>query len=266
MTINEALKFAKIRVNSDFVAREIIKFCENFTNESLVLNLNAKLSDFDKFSHAVERFAGGIPLEYITNKAEFFGLDFFVDERVLIPRFETEILVKKVLNIASNFKNPKICEIGTGSGIISICLRKNLRGAKIIATDISQNAIEVAKINAKKHGAKIEFKHTSLMDAVEGEFDIIVSNPPYIANSYELDARVLNEPKIALFGGEVGNEILEKIVQIAKTRAKFLACEMGYDQKESMEKILQNANFHAIFYKDLAGFDRGFSAKNRNLV
>ena len=264
MTINEALKFAKTRVGSDFVAREIIKFCENFTNESLILNLNATISDFEKFSHAVERFAKGVPLEYITNKAEFFGLEFFVDERVLIPRFETEILVKKVLNIASNFKNPKICEIGTGSGIISICLRKNLRGSHIIATDISSGAIEVAKFNAKKHGAKIEFIECSLMDGVAGEFDIIVSNPPYIANSYELDARVLNEPKVALFGGERGDEILEKIVQIAKTRAKFLACEMGYDQKAPMSEILQNAGFKAVFYKDLAGFDRGFSAKNIN--
>ena len=122
----------------------------------------------------------------------------------------------------------------------------------------------MAKINAKKHGAKIEFRHTSLMDGVEGEFDIIVSNPPYIANSYELDARVLNEPKVALFGGERGDEILEKIVQIAKTRAKFLACEMGYDQKAPMSEILQNACFKAVFYKDLAGFDRGFSAKNIN--
>ena len=264
MKINEALKFAKTRVGSDFVAREIIKFCENFTNESLILNLNATISDFEKFSHAVERFAKGVPLEYITNKAEFFGLEFFVDERVLIPRFETEILVKKVLNIASNFKNPKICEIGTGSGIISICLRKNLRGSHIIATDISSGAIEVAKFNAKKHGAKIEFIECSLMDGVVGEFDIIVSNPPYIANSYELDARVLNEPKVALFGGERGDEILEKIVQIAKTRAKFLACEMGYDQKAPMSEILQNAGFKAVFYKDLAGFDRGFSAKNIN--
>lgn len=264
MRIFEALKFAKNIIDSEFVAREILKHCENLTNELLILKINNEVENFDKFNKMLHSFANGTPLEYILNNAEFLNLEFYVDERVLIPRFETEILVNKAIKIASNFKNPKICEIGTGSGIISICLKKYIPNADIIATDISSDAINVAKINALKHGVDIEFINTSLMEGIEGYFDLIVSNPPYIAKSYELDKYVLNEPKLALFGGEKGDELLEKIVQIAKHKTHFLACEMGYDQKESLTKILKNAGFNAIFYQDLAGFDRGFSAKNLN--
>ena len=265
MTLFEALKFAKEQTQSDFVAREILKFSQNLSDERLILNFQSKIDDFDKFKNLIYRFKNGTPLEYILQKAEFLNLEFYVDERALIPRFETEILVKKAINIASNLKNPKICEIGTGSGIISVCLKKELKNADILAIDISDDALEVAKINAKKHNVDINFLQTSLLDGVSQNFDLIVSNPPYIAKSYALDNYVLSEPKIALFGGEKGDEILEKIINLAKTKTRFLACEMGYDQKQSLSAILENTGFEAIFYKDLAGFDRGFCARNLNL-
>ena len=159
---------------------------------------------------------------------------------------------------------PRICEIGTGSGIIAICLKKLLPSCRIAASDISADALEVARANAASLGADVEFVHCAYADEIAGEFDLIVSNPPYIANSYALDARVLQEPKRALFGGERGDEILKRIVLIAARRAKFLACEMGYDQKQSLSTFLREQGFGAEFYKDLAQFDRGFVARNLN--
>lgn len=254
MKITEIL--AKYRGEfSSYEIRELVKFSENLSDEELIFRLNSHIN-LDKFEPLLEKLRANTPLEYITNRAQFLGSEFFVDERVLIPRFESEILVEKVIQIARNFENLRICEIGVGSGIISISLKIALKNARIIATDLSKEALEVARINAKNLGVEIEFVNTNLMDFVSGNFDIIISNPPYIKNSYKLDEMVLKEPKMALFGGDRGDEILQKIIEIAKTRTKFLACEIGYDQREFLASSLRE--YEHEFYKDLAGFDRGF--------
>lgn len=262
MKIAKALQIAQNRLNSKNAPRELLKFSQNFSDNELILNLSTELLETSKFWEFVSEFENGKPLEYITNQAEFFDLKFYVDENVLIPRFETEILVSKTLEIARNFTAPKILEIGVGSGIISICLKKNLKNAKILAVDISENALKIAAKNAKTHNVEIEFKISNLLENVSENFDIIVSNPPYIAKNYPLDKFVLNEPKIALFGGDKGSEILENLIFQSQNRCKFLCCEMGYDQREILSVVLKNANFRAEFYKDLAGFDRGFVAEN----
>ena len=181
----------------------------------------------------------------------------------MIPRPETEILVDKVLEIASLYKAPKIAEIGTGSGIISIMLALKTN-AKIVATDINEKALKLAKKNALKFNVseKIDFVKCSYIDEISGDIDILVSNPPYIARDYKLDKFVINEPHEALFGGEVGDEILKNIILIARNRdIKNIACEMGYDQRASMEMALKFNGYKSAFYKDLAGFDRGFCAR-----
>ena len=122
----------------------------------------------------------------------------------------------------------------------------------------------LAKKNADKFdvGGRIKFLNCSYVDEILEDIDILVSNPPYIARSYKLSKFVLNEPESALFGGEVGDEILKDIILIAKDRnIKNIACEMGYDQKASMRKFLEANGFEYSFYKDLAGLDRGFCAK-----
>lgn len=261
MKIIEALNFAKKDLESDYLAREILKFTQNLDNMSLVLNFEKDLQNSEFFLEIIDKIKSGIPFEYISKKATFLDFEFYVDERVLIPRFETEILVEKVCEIAKDIKNPKILEIGVGSGIISICLKKRFENAKIIATDISKYAIEVAKINANRLNADIEFFNCAYFDEILDDFDIIVSNPPYICNSYKLDKMVLCEPNIALFGGEVGDEVLKNIIHKSQNRCKYLCCEMGYDQKKSLEKELLECGYNGEFYKDLAGFDRGFVAK-----
>ena len=186
----------------------------------------------------------------------------------MIPRPETEILVEKSLEILSNLPAqkgpPLVAEIGAGSGIISICLALN-SNAKIIASDISDDALNLARENAAKFGVegRIEFVKCAYLDQIYGRFDLLVSNPPYIAQDYRLDKFVLNEPHEALFGGAKGDEILKNIVLLARNRGvKYIACEIGYDQRESMQSALKFNGFEAKFYQDLAGFDRGFVAQN----
>ena len=236
--------------------------------EWIFLNLNRELDNADGYFALAKRFANHEPLEYITGEAGFYGLTFNVKKGVLIPRPETEILVERSLEVLSNLPAqngpPLVAEIGAGSGIISICLALN-SNAKIIASDISDDALNLARQNAAKFGVedRIEFVKCSYLDQIYGRFDLLVSNPPYIARDYGLDKFVLNEPHEALFGGAKGDEILKNIVLLARNRGvKYLACEMGYDQRESMQNALKFNGFEAEFYKDLAGFDRGFVARN----
>ncbi len=204
------------------------------------------------------------PLEYILKETSFYSRDFYTDDRVLIPRPETEILVEKVASICKNMQNITIAEVGTGSGIISVMLAILLPSAQIIATDISEDTLKVAIINAKRYDVqdKIEFVRCNLLDDVNKKIDVLVSNPPYIKKDEKLDKNLSYEPRCALFGGEKGDEILKQIIDETIQRGiKILACEMGYDQKEKIENHLANYNLKAEFYKDLAGIDRGFTVK-----
>ena len=301
MKIKDALKID----GNSYAKRELISYLSGIKFDEIYANLECDFAHFDEFCKLLARFKNGEPLAYLTSRAEFFGLDFYVDESALIPREETEILVEKTAQIALNLmdnKEPnlneiiatnlrdkicdeirqnleisndqaqskkanqpiKICEIGCGSGIIAICLKLLLPSAQITALDISEKALILAQKNASKFATKITFLKSDLLSNIKKNFDIIVSNPPYIARDYSLDLSVLKEPHIALFGGEIGDEILKKIVNLSAKRAKFLCCEMGFDQKNSLDLELKKCDFAAKFYKDLAGFDRGFIAKNAN--
>ncbi|WP_314702533.1 peptide chain release factor N(5)-glutamine methyltransferase [Campylobacter rectus] len=277
MTVNDALKVAASHIasackisgaNPARVAKALLTSYLDVKIEWIFLNLTRELEDADGYFALAKRFANHEPLEYITGEAGFYGLSFNVKKGVLIPRPETEILVEKSLEILSNLparnEPPLVAEIGVGSGIISICLALN-SNAKIIASDISDDALNLARQNAAKFGVedRIEFVKCAYLDQICGQFDLLVSNPPYIAQDYRLDKFVLNEPHEALFGGAAGDEILKNIVLVAKNRGvKYLACEMGYDQKASLESMLEFSGFEAEFYRDLAGFDRGFVARN----
>ena len=254
MTVNDALKAAVSQIasackisgaNPVRVAKALLVRHLGVKIEWIFLNLNRELEDADGYFALAKRFANHEPLEYITGAAGFYGLIFNVKKGVLIPRPETEILVEKSLEILSNLPArkgpPLVAEIGVGSGIISICLALN-SNAKIIASDISDDALNLARQNAAKFGVedRIEFVKCAYLDQICGQFDLLVSNPPYIAQDYRLDKFVLNEPHEALFGGAAGDEILKNIVLVAKNRGvKYLACEMGYDQKASLESMLE---------------------------
>ena len=240
---------------------------------SIAQDLSAKYRSYCK------KRAAGIPLAHLTHNKEFYGLSFYVDERVLIPRPETEILVEETIALAKNGatnieREILICDVGTGSGCIAIALAKQLSHAEIIGVDISDGALEVAKINAEAHAVSgsISFEKSDLLEAVSGSPIIgIVANLPYIGRTenHMIDPEVANfEPHEALFGGETGLELLEKLFeQTAAARAcgklltlRWLAAEIGFRQRKSVSVLLKKyfPAAKAEWKKDLAGLDRVF--------
>jgi release factor glutamine methyltransferase len=231
------------------------------TDTYLIAHDDETLADEAGYFALVDRRVAHEPLQYITGVASFYSRDFVVREGVLVPRPETEILVDKTCELAREFDARTIAEIGSGSGVISVMLALLLPDAQLIATDISPAAVALSRENAAKFGVadRIDFRLSSYLDGV-GEVDIIVSNPPYIRADEELERQVLNEPHEALFGGREGDEVLKNIILLfQKRRAKALACEMGHDQRASIEAFLAQQNIkNYSFYKDLSGLDRGF--------
>lgn len=264
MTIKEALEEIS-KLSSPKEATILLSHILNCDTIYLILNEKKELKKLKKLDEILIKLKQNTPIEYITNKVSFYSQEFFIGEGALIPRPETEILIDEVLKVAKNFETPRIAEIGIGSGIISIILALNLPTAHCLATDISFEAIKIAKINMKKFEVenRIKIFHSSYLDGVAEDFDIIVSNPPYVANNFKLEKKLSHEPQNALFGGEIGDEILKNIIDLSYERkTKYLICEMGYDQKEKIENYLKNRDYEKLdFYKDLAGIDRGFILK-----
>lgn len=233
----------------------------------LHLNYNEEFTKEKELEVLVKKRATNYPIEYIINKASFYGEMFIVKPGVLIPRPETEILVENALEILKDKKEAvKVLEIGTGSGIISVMLAMLIENIKIIAVDINEKAIELAKENAIKHGVenKIEFRLSNLYENVnEDDIFMTISNPPYIANDYKLPTNVKYEPSNALFGGNIGDELLKDIIKDTNSKKiPYLLCEMGYDQKAPLENYFKEFNIDTYnFYKDYEKFDRGFTLK-----
>ena len=233
----------------------------------LHLNYNNEFLKEKELANLVKKRATNYPLEYIINKASFYGEMFIVKEGVLIPRPETEFLLENALEILKDKKETQtILEIGTGSGIISVMLALLVPNIKIIAVDINEKALALAKENAIKHNVqdKIEFRLSNLYENVnEDDIFLCISNPPYIANDYKLPTNVKYEPSNALFGGNIGDELLKDIIKDTNSKKiPYLLCEMGYDQKAPLENYFKEFNIDTYnFYKDYEKFDRGFTLK-----
>lgn len=209
----------------------------------------------------IARLQNDYPFEYLQGFAAFYSQDFFVCEGVLIPRPESEILVDLATKIAKENNLTKIAEIGSGSGIISICLAQNITNCQIISGDINSVATELSKKNQEKFSVlNVEFVKSDLFENLGDKIEFLVSNPPYIKNNFCLPKNVTFEPEDALFGGEIGDEILKQIIDGCwERKIPFLACEMGFDQKKQLGEYLEKFKTKNMeFYQDLAGFDRGF--------
>ncbi|RUM66133.1 MAG: peptide chain release factor N(5)-glutamine methyltransferase [Sulfurospirillum sp.] len=264
MRIKEALKEASSLIPLK-EAKIILSSLLEVDKLWLIMHEDESIKNEKLFFEMVQYVKNNHPVEYITKSVNFFSREFYIDYGALIPRPETEILVEKALALIEDKKITKIAEIGTGSGIISTILSLKSKDIKITATDISTDALKIAKTNAKKFNVldKIEFVNCSFLDGIDEDFQMIISNPPYIKNSFQLEKKLSYEPDIALFGGEKGDEIIKQIIELAIERnIKYLCCEMGYDQKESIKEYFKSKQINNVeFYKDLAGFDRGFIAK-----
>lgn len=229
----------------------------------LHINYNNRCECYDQLKKIVLKRATNYPLEYITSRVSFYGETFNINEKVLIPRPQTEILVQKAYDILKNINNPIMVEVGTGSGVISIILAKLIPHIKIVAVDINDDALQLALQNAKKFDVdkNIEFVKSDIFNDIDIlNFDMCISNPPYIKDTYNLPPNVKFEPSNALFGGKDGDELLKRIItNTYKHSIKYLCCEMGYDQKNSLSLYLKDFTTQSIeFYKDYEKFDRGF--------
>ncbi|WP_353662394.1 peptide chain release factor N(5)-glutamine methyltransferase [Hydrogenimonas sp. SS33] len=220
------------------------------------------VTDPEGYEALVVRRSRSEPIEYITGRVSFYDTWLEVGEGVLIARPETELLVDRAAEVIEKERVERLCEIGVGSGAVSIALARKFPGLKIVATDISEKALAYARRNIAAHGLqeRIETRHTDLMEGVDGPFEMVVSNPPYISEDYLLPHSVRYEPHNALVGGTRGDELLKKIILTAKERKiPHLLCEMGYDQREAIADFCREQGLETPhFYKDLAGLDRGF--------
>lgn len=233
------------------------------------LNLEKVLSQEEDnlFLKLINERLNNRPIAYIVGNREFMGLDFYVQEGVLIPRPDTEILVEEVIEIGKNKDEIEILDIGTGSGAITVSLAKYLDNANLTSVDISEIALEVGKKNAISNNVdnKIEFIKSNLFTEIDKnkKFDIIVSNPPYIRKKdvETLESQVKDfEPYTALEGGEDGLDFYRKITEQAKLYLKengVLAYEVGHDQSEDVSKLMEINGYTNIYTKkDLQGIDR----------
>ncbi len=230
----------------------------------LLTNQNSKIENIQRLLEWVDRRAKNEPFEYITNRVSFYSEEFYIAPGALIPRPETELLIDEVIkNVEDKDSKMTFAEVGVGSGIISIMLAKKFPNARFIAVDISQDALDITKINIEKFGLndRIELRLGSLLEPVNEHVDYLVSNPPYIANDEKLESNLSYEPQNALFGGDVGDEIIKELLdEVLKRNINFFSCEFGYDQKDKIRKYLNNKQLKKLeFYKDLSDFDRGFT-------
>lgn len=224
-----------------------------------------------QFAEWLERRLGGEPIQYILGAAEFYGMRFRVTRDVLIPRPETELLVEKAILLMRSMDRPWIIDVGTGSGAIAVALAKHLADARIVATDVSPAALEVAELNASQNGVleRVRFLEGDLLEPAAGkQFDLIVSNPPYVAerdrDSLSVEVRDY-EPAQALFAGEDGLAVYRRLIPAAHAALAaggWIVLEIGYGQEASVRELLRAAGFEGIeFAADLQGIARVASAR-----
>lgn len=221
--------------------------------------------EFDEYEIALKKRAEHVPLQYIVGETEFMGLKFKVNSSVLIPRQDTETLVEEALKVVQ--PGMKVLDLCTGSGCIIISILHSVPGVDGCATDISKQALNVARENAKLSGVQVMFEQSDLFDRVAGVYDVIVSNPPYIASAEILKLMPevrLFEPPEALDGKEDGLFFYREIALGAKdylTPGGRLLLEIGYDQGAAVSSLLADAGFTEVrVIKDLAHNDRVVSA------
>ena len=198
-----------------------------------------------RFSEWIDRRTRREPTAYIVGVREFWGLDFRVSPEVLIPRPETEFIVEEALPLLRDAASPRLADIGTGSGILAVALAHELPRSSIVASDISPTALAVAQQNAASHGVdqRIQFVATSYLDGVDGPFDVIVSNPPYVKDGDKpaLSRDVRHEPDVALFGGRDGLTHVAAVLDTASeklTPGGWLLMEFGYGQEDDVRELI----------------------------
>lgn len=251
----------------EFDARQLLFFVFSIDANQYLLNQSMPFGEEEEkkvnsYFEAIQKRSEKIPLQYITGEQNFCGLDFYVNENVLIPRLDTEVLVEKILE----YEEPgqRVMDMCTGSGCIAITLQK-LGGFQVMAVDISEEALTLARKNAQRNQAQVTFFQSNMFEQLSNtsKVDVIVSNPPYIESKVvdELDDEVKKyEPRLALDGMEDGLHFYRILAREGKrflNEGGRLYVEIGFDQAEAVKEIFGAQGFLDIqVYKDLAGLDR----------
>lgn len=264
------LKDNKIE-DSNLKARVVLADLLGKNKEYLMIHGEEEIEDgLNKiFLDKIERLKNNEPLQYVINKQEFMGFEFYVDKNVLIPQPDTENLVEEIIYLSEKIrKNGKeelrILDMCTGSGAIAISISKLIKNSLVYASDISKKTLKIAEENSSKNQANVLFFESDLFKKISElyKFDIIVSNPPYIETDTikTLSEEVKNEPMLALDGGKDGLDFYRKISNDAKKYLNedgYLAFEIGYNQKLDVENLLKENGYKNIYSrKDLSGNDR----------
>lgn len=220
-------------------------------------------SELSPLRNLVKRRSEGEPLQHLLGTTEFCGLTFICDRRAMVPRPETEELVELV---ESKIENPKlrIVDVGTGSGVIALTLAVKFPEAEILAVDISDDALALAQENAArvKLGDRVRFLKSNLLENVDGCFDVIIANLPYISiqDRQSLSREVLHDPEVALFASAQGDEVVRELIEQAPSQLRpggMLALEIGIDQSEALLSALAEKNYRDISFKnDYSGVKR----------
>lgn len=262
-TIAAALAEARLRIPSAEARLLLAEACGR--NKAWLIAHDDELLSAEvavRFEGWVARREQGEPVAYILGWREFYGHRFTVAPGVLIPRPETELLVEEGLGAVAKVTAPRILDLGTGSGCIAISLALARPDAQVWAVDFSAEALEIATANAQTLGAKVEFVRSDWTASLQvSDFDLIVSNPPYIAPDDEhlTQGDLRFEPRTALAAGDAGLADLRRIVAAATGLLKpggTLLCEHGYDQAGLMREVLVEKGFSPVQYRDLAGIVR----------
>ena len=261
MTYWKLYLYAKSRL-TDYEAMCIIEDIFGFDRSKLAMHGNDIPENEEAFLTAVEKRMAGIPLQYATGKAYFMGREYFVGEGVLIPRDDTEVAVNECMKCMTG--NERVIDLCSGSGIIAVTLAKEFPKSEIYAVELENRAFAYLEKNVKYHGVSVNLVHDSIFNenCVEGEFDIIISNPPYVCTDIipNLQREVQYEPKTALDGGNDGLDfyrcIADKWVKKLRKCGKIIL-EIGEEQAESVSKLLKMQGITQIsFVKDIQNLDR----------
>lgn len=267
MTVEELIIAGKKEVHSDFAKMLLADLLGiNALQLYTCLDLEVSLEIVDKYFEKLKLLNQNKPIQYVLGNVNFCGLSFYVNDHVLIPRFETEELVTNTCSfIKEKFdthEQLKILDLGSGSGVIGLTLKKYFPDSQVSLVDISKEALEVAKENAKNLNLSVNFIESDMFKEVSGKFDIIISNPPYIKDNEEIEEIVRdNEPHLALYAGEDGLDCYKKIISECSNYLNdnfILAFEIGCTQKYDLISLVNKYlnNVDVLCLKDMSDKDR----------
>lgn len=274
MTYGEILSYGKEYLESSNItdfesdAWLLFSYCVNMNRTKYIMKMKDEAPDCIRqvYEALLSKRCEGVPVQYLLGTQSFFGYDFFVNRNVLIPRADTEVLVSEALKLSK--ENAKVLDLCTGSGCIAVSLKSERRDLRVSASDISEEALGIARLNADYNNADIDFYEGDLFEAINERYDVIVSNPPYIETE-EIECLETNvrdfEPRKALDGGATGLDFYEKIFKEAGeylSEHGVIAVEIGCNQALSVSDIAGRNGFENIrVVKDLSGLDRVVTAR-----